>query len=123
MKHVFQEDLYTFHTDIYIEKPFLHEIVSKFNGKLDKYMVNGNDAYKCKCPTCGNPAAKLIKAKTKDTYGLICPQDGCTRPYIVLHDLVKEFGGKVMFDKWRNARWEKRLPHGWKPIKNRRVKC
>ena len=122
MRQEYQQQLYTFHTDLFIEKPYFQRMVNKLDGKLDKYQVNNQDAYNCKCPTCGNPAAKLCLLKNNNTYGLICPNSTCSRRGIKLHDLIQDYGGKVMFNEWRNSRWEKRLPHGWKGIKNRKTK-
>ena len=51
---------------------------------------------------------------------LACPVDShiCSLNGLTLHDLIKEHGGKDMFDRWRKARWT-HVPE-WLPIKNRR---
>ncbi|CAI8226151.1 MAG: Uncharacterised protein [Prochlorococcus marinus str. MIT 9313] len=58
-------------------------------------------------------------ARNKDTYVLACPVDGCTLNGVVLHDLIKRYGGMQMFDEWRKARWTDSYAEDWLPIKNR----
>ncbi|HGY5544004.1 MAG TPA: hypothetical protein ACN46K_08585, partial [Prochlorococcus sp.] len=58
-------------------------------------------------------------ARSKDTYVLACPVDGCTLNGVVLHDLIKRYGGMQMFDAWRKARWTSTYSEDWLPIKSR----
>ena len=51
---------------------------------------------------------------------LVCPVDGCDLNGVVLHDLVKRYGGEEMFGRWRRARWTSTCPEDWLPIKNRK---
>ncbi|QNI92654.1 hypothetical protein SynBOUM118_02321 [Synechococcus sp. BOUM118] len=39
---------------------------------------------------------------------------------MTLHNLIKEHGGSDLFQRWRETRWKKKEPYGWKGIKNRR---
>ena len=41
---------------------------------------------------------------------------------MLLHEVIKEYGGIVLFEKWRKARYTKKEAYGWKGIKpeNRR---
>ena len=58
-------------------------------------------------------------AKSKDTFLLVCPVDGCDLKGIVLHDLIKRYGGDAMFQRWRKARWKTTYTEDWLPLRYR----
>jgi len=126
MKHTYPSKLYTFQSDIHLEEPFFKEMVTIFGGIVDtnhkdsiSKSMNGGDAYGVKCKSCKKDCAWLCRTKRQDTYTLICAycQTG-----IVLHELIKRYGDEDMFNRWREARWEKQLPYKWGGIKNRKTK-
>ena len=43
--------------------------------------------------------------RTRNTFILACLVDGCDLSGIILHDLIKHYGGAETFDQWRKARW------------------
>lgn len=112
---------YKFSTDAFIEGPFLNEMANMLGGKKKARGFNGKDSYQnCRCPSCGKKKAVMGYARSAETFILVCPVEShiCDLNAITLHDLIKEHGGKDMFDRWRNARWTY-VPE-WLPIKNRR---
>ena len=126
MKHTYPSQLYTFNSDIYLEEPFFKEMVTIFGVLEDTKTkqpltkkMNGGDAYNVKCKSCDKGIAWLCRNKRQDTYILICPycQTG-----IVLHELIKRYGDEDMFNRWREARWQKKSPYKWGGIKNRKTK-
>ena len=112
---------YKFSTDIFIEEPFFNEMAIQLGGMKKKGTFNGKDAYQnCRCPCCGKKKAVMGYMRSADTFMLACPVEShiCSLNGLTLHDLIKEHGGKDMFDRWRKARWT-HVPD-WLPIKNRR---
>ena len=112
---------YKFSTGIFIEEPFFNEMAIQLGGVKKKGTFNGKDAYQnCRCPSCGKKKAVMGYMRSADTFMLACPVDShiCSLNGLTLHDLIKEHGGKDMFDRWRKARWTY-VPE-WLPIKNRR---
>ena len=123
---VSNDKLYTFHSDIYIEKPFFDEILQKYNAKKCKHKVYEKETYKGLCPACGKNLGFYSHTKDSNTYLLVCPNPPCIFPNgkksMLLHEVIKEYGGIVLFEKWRKARYTKKEAYGWKGIKpeNRR---
>ena len=112
---------YKFFTDIFIEEPFFTEMAIQLGGVKKKGTFNGKDAYQnCRCPSCGKKKAVMGYMRSADTFMLACPVEShiCSLNGLTLHELIKEHGGKDMFDRWRKARWT-HVPD-WLPIKNRR---
>ena len=112
---------YKFSTDTFIEEPFFNEMANMLGGKKKARGFNGKDSYQnCRCPSCGKKKATMGYMRSADTFMLACPVDShiCSLNGLTLHDLIKEHGGKDMFDRWRKARWI-HVPE-WLPIKNRR---
>ena len=112
---------YKFSTDIFIEEPFFNEIAIQLGGVKKKDTFNGKDAYhNCRCPSCGKKKAVMGYMRSADTFMLACPVEShiCSLNGLTLHDLIKQYGGEEMFDRWRKARWTY-VPE-WLPIKNRR---
>ena len=112
---------YKFSTDIFIEEPFFNEIAIQLGGVKKKGTFNGKDAYhNCRCPSCGKKKAVMGYMRSADTFMLACPVEShiCSLNGLTLHDLIKQYGGEEMFDRWRKARWTY-VPE-WLPIKNRR---
>ena len=112
---------YKFSTDTYIEEPFFIEMANMLGGKKKTRGFNGKVAYQnCRCPSCGKNAAVMGYMRSADTFMLACPVEShiCSLNGLTLHDLIKQYGGEEMFDRWRKARWTY-VPE-WLPIKNRR---
>jgi len=112
---------YRFYTSISIEEPFFREMVMRLGGVKKKGIFNGKDAYQnCRCPACGKKKAVMGYMRSADTFMLACPVEShiCSLNGLTLHDLIKQYGGEEMFDRWRKARWTY-VPE-WLPIKNRR---
>ena len=111
---------YKFHTDTSIEEPFFLEMVQQFNGKRVS-MVNNHSAYLVKCPCCKKKKAIFGSSRDRDTFVLLCPVDICSNQGgLVLHEVIKRYGGGDIFDRWRKARWQTTYTdNGWKGIKNR----
>ena len=111
---------YKFHTDTSIEEPFFLEMVQQFSGKKTS-MFNNHAAFLVKCPCCQKQKAIFGRSKYKDTFVLVCPVDICAnKGGLVLHEVIKRYGGRNMFDRWRKARWQTTYTdNGWKGIKNR----
>ena len=116
------EKLYTFHSDIYIEQPFFEDIKNKYKAKKWRNDVYGRKAFRGYCPTCNEDCAFFTMTKDMDTYQVICANPNCKYPNgkksMLLHEVIKEYGGKVLFDKWRKARYIKKEAYGWKGIKS-----
>ena len=55
-----------------------------------------------------------------DTYLFHCPRQTCSMGSVTIHNLIKDHGGSDLFERWRETRWRKEKPYGWKGIKNRR---
>ena len=96
---------YEFKTYINIEYPFFTEMVGRQGGTKGKMLFNGRERYQVRCPRCNKNNAVMGYAKTKDTFVLVCPVDGCDLNGAVLHDLIKRYGGEEMLERWRRARW------------------
>ena len=111
---------YEFKTDINIEYPFFTEIVERLNGTKGKMLFNGREKYQVRCPRCNKNKAVMGYAKTKDSFVLVCPVDECDLNGVILHDLIKRYGGEEMFERWRQARWTPTYSEDWFPIKNRK---
>ena len=110
---------YKFHTDTSIEEPFFLEMVQQFNGKRVS-MVNNHSAYLVKCPCCKKKKAIFGSSRDRDTFVLLCPVDICSNQGgLVLHEVIKRYGGGDIFDRWRKARWQTTYTDNWKGIKNR----
>ena len=110
---------YKFHTDTSIEEPFFLEMVQQFSGKKTS-MFNNHAAFLVKCPCCQKQKAIFGRSKYKDTFVLVCPVDICAnKGGLVLHEVIKRYGGRNMFDRWRKARWQTTYTDNWKGIKNR----
>ena len=110
---------YEFKTDVNIEYPFFIEIASRLNGIKGKTLFNGKEKYQVFCPKCNKRKAVMGYAKSKDTFLFVCPVDGCDLKGIVLHDLIKRYGGDAMFQRWRKARWKTTYTEDWLPLRNR----
>ena len=111
---------YEFKTDINIEYPFFTEMVGRLDGTKGKMLFNGRERYQVRCPKCNKNKAVMGYAKTKNTFVLVCPVDGCDLNGVVLHDLIKRYGGEEMLGRWRRARWTSTCSEDWFPIKNRK---
>ena len=110
---------YKFHTDTSIEEPFFLEMVQQFNGKRVS-MVNNHSAYLVKCPCCQKKKAIFGSSRDRDTFVLLCPVDICpNQGGLVLHEVIKRYGGCDIFDRWRKARWQTTYTDKWQGIKNR----
>ena len=110
---------YKFHTDTSIEEPFFLEMVQQFNGKRVS-MVNNHSAYLVKCPCCKKKKAIFGSSRDRDTFVLLCPVDICSNQGgLVLHEVIKRYGGCDIFDRWRKARWQTTYTDKWQGIKNR----
>tara|TARA_B100001989_G_C24303899_1_gene347120 strand:+ start:135 stop:602 length:468 start_codon:yes stop_codon:yes gene_type:complete len=110
---------YKFHTDTSIEELFFLEMVQQFNGKRVS-MVNNHSAYLVKCPCCKKKKAIFGSSRDRDTFVLLCPVDICpNQGGLVLHEVIKRYGGGDIFDRWRKARWQTTYTDNWKGIKNR----
>ena len=121
-----KEELYTFYSDIYIEEPFFEEIKSKYKAKEYKHKVFGKKAFKGICPACGKKSGFFTTTSAGNTFRVLCADNDCKFPNnknaMLLHDIIKEYGGKILYEKWREARYIKKQPYGWYGIKpeNRR---
>ena len=109
---------YEFKTDLNIEYPFFIEMASRLGGIKRRDNFNGKETFRVQCPNCKKHKAVMGYARTGNTYVLACPVDGCTLNGVVLHDLIKRYGGMQMFDAWRKARWTSTYSDDWLPIKN-----
>ena len=110
---------YKFHTDTSIEEPFFLEMVQQFNG-IKASKVNNHSAYLVKCPCCQKKKAIFGSSRNRDTFVLLCPVDICAeKGGLVLHEVIKRYGGRDMFDRWRKARWQTTYTDNWKGIKNK----
>ena len=58
-------------------------------------------------------------SKDKNSFILVCPVDTCSMRSLVLHDLIKRFGGESMFNEWRKASWTTTYEENWIPIQNK----
>jgi hypothetical protein len=112
---------YEFKTDINIEYPFFTEMVGRLDGTKGKMLFNGREKYQVRCPRCNKNKAVMGYAKTKDSFVLVCPVDECDLNGVVLHDLIKRYGGEEMFGRWRKARWTSTYSEDWLPIKSRKI--
>ena len=110
---------YEFKTDINIEYPFFTEMVGRLDGAKGKMLFNGRERCQVRCPKCNKNKAVMGYAKTKNTFVLVCPVDGCDLNGVVLHDLIKRYGCTQMFDEWRKARWTTTYAEDWLPIKSK----
>ena len=110
---------YEFKTDLNIEYPFFIEMATRLGGIKRRDNFNGKETFQVQCPNCKKHKAVMGYARTGNTYVLACPVDGCTLNGVVLHDLIKRYGGMQMFDEWRKARWTSTYSEDWLPIKSR----
>ena len=113
---------YKFKTDINIEYPFFIEMAWKLHGIKGNTLFNGREKYQVRCPKCKKGKAVMGYAKTKDSFIFVCPVDRCDLDGVVLHDLIKRYGGVEMFERWREARWKTTYTENWLPIKTKRKK-
>ena len=113
---------YEFKTDINTEYPFFMEMVGRLHGNKGNILFNGREKYQVRCPKCNKDKAVMGYAKTKDSFVLVCPVDRCDLNGVVLHDLIKRYGGVEMFERWRKARWKTTYTENWLPIKTKRKK-
>ena len=88
---------YEFKTDLNIEYPFFIEMASRLGGIKRRDNFNDKETFQVQCPNCKKHKAVMGYARSKDTYVLACPVDGCTLNGVVLHDLIKRYGGDEMF--------------------------
>ena len=110
---------YEFIRDIHIEEPYYHTIAAKFNGIKLKEAFNGKLSYQVSCPCCKKRIARMEYSKDKNTFILICPVNTCSLRSMVLHELIKRFGGESMFNEWRKASWTTTYEENWFPVKNK----
>ena len=112
---------FIFHTDTFIEEPFFIEMANMLGGEKKERGFNGKVAYQnCRCPSCGKNAAVMGYMRSADTFMLACPVEShiFSLNGLTLHDLIKQYGGEVIFDGWRKARWIHVLE--WLPINSLR---
>ena len=110
---------YKFIRDIHIEEPYYHTIARMLNGNKLGETFNGKTSYQVECPCCKKKKARMGYSKQKDTFILVCPVDTCSMRSMVLHDLIKRFGGESMFNDWRKASWTTTYEENWFPVKNK----
>ena len=116
-----QHMVYSFSSDQKTEFPFYQEMGKRLNGKEIKDNFNRKKSYRyCECPKCGKKESSLFPSRRGDTYVFHCPRQTCSMGSMTLHNLIKEHGGSDLFQRWRETRWKKKEPYGWKGIKNRR---
>tara|TARA_B100001996_G_scaffold173653_1_gene132508 strand:- start:50 stop:493 length:444 start_codon:yes stop_codon:yes gene_type:complete len=110
---------YKYIRDIHIEEPFYHTMARKLNGIKIREPFNGKASYEVSCPCCKKRKARMGYSNHKDTFILVCPVDTCSLRRLVLHDLIKRFGGESMFNEWRKASWTTTYEENWFPIQNK----
>ena len=110
---------YKFIRDVHIEEPYYHTIAGILNGNKLQESFNGKLSYQVECPCCKKKKARMGYSKQKDTFILVCPVDTCSMRSMVLHDLIKRFGGESMFNDWRKASWTTTYEENWFPIQNK----
>ncbi len=91
--------------DISIEYPLFIEIVGRLHAAKWKTLFDGREKCQVRCPRCNKHKAVMDYVKSKDSFVLVCPVDGCDLKGVILYDLIKRYGGEEMFDRWRQARW------------------
>ena len=110
---------YKFIRDIHIEEPYYHTMALKLNGNKLREPFNNKASYEVSCPCCNKRKARMGYSKEKNTFILVCPVDTCSMRSLVLHDLIKRFGGESMFNEWRKASWTTTYEENWFPIQNK----
>ena len=110
---------YRFIRGIHIEEPYYHTIARMLNGNKLRETFNGKTSYQVECPCCKKKKARMGYSKHKNTFILVCPVDTCSMRSMVLHDLIKRFGGESMFNDWRKASWTTTYEENWFPIQNK----
>ena len=110
---------YRFIRDIHIEEPCYHTIARMLNGNKLQETLNGKTSYQVECPCCKKKKARMGYSKQKDTFILVCPVDTCSMRSMVLHDLIKRFGGESMLNEWRKASWTTIYKENWFPVKTK----
>ena len=111
---------YKFQTDLQIEYPFYLRMVQILKGNKLREVINGKETYAVECPSCRKRSARMCSSKRHDTFMLLCPNETCSLNKLVLHDLIKRYGERSMFDEWRKARWSTTYQEDWFPIKNKK---
>ena len=109
---------YKFIRDIHIEEPYYHTMAGMLNGNKLRETFNGKTSYQVECPCCKKKKARMGYSKQKDTFILVCPVDTCSLRSLVLHDLIKRYGGD-MWNDWRKASWTTTYEENWFPIQNK----
>ena len=110
---------YKFVRDVHIEEPYYHAIAGILNGNKLKESFNGKLSYQVECPCCKKKKARMGYSQQKNTFILVCPVDICSMRSMVLHELIKRFGGESMFNDWRKASWTTTYEENWFPVKNK----
>ena len=109
---------YKFIRDIHIEEPYYHTMAGMLNGNKLRETFNGKTSYQVECPCCKKKKARMGYSKQKDTFIFVCPVDTCSLRSLVLHELIKRFGGDL-FQDWRKASWTTTYEENWFPIQNK----
>ena len=109
---------YKFIRDIHIEEPYYHTMAGMLNGNKLRETFNGKTSYQVECPCCKKKKARMGYSKQKDTFILVCPVDTCSLRSLVLHDLIKRYGGD-MWNDWRKASWTTTYEENWFSVKNK----
>ena len=109
---------YKFIRDIHIEEPYYHTMARMLKGNKLGETFNGKTSYQVECPCCKKKKARMGYSKQKDTFILVCPVDTCSMRSMVLHDLIKRYGGD-MWNDWRKASWTTTYEENWFPVKNK----
>ena len=110
---------YEFTRDINIEDPFYQRMAGILKGKKSNSKKEGREIYEVECPFCNKRKAYLYTGEERNTFILVCPVDTCSMRSMVLHDLIKRFGGESMFNEWRKASWTTAYEENWFPVKNK----
>ena len=113
---------YKFNTNIEIERPFFLEMVWKLNGEKSRSLLGDKEKYQVLCPHCHKKKAVMGHIQSKNSFVFLCPVDVCDLKGLVLHELIKRYGGVEMFNRWRRARWHTTYSEKWFPIKTNRQK-
>ena len=110
---------YKYIRDIHIEYPFYQAMAGLLKGNKLREVINSKETYAVECPSCKKRKARMCWSKRRDTFMLLCPVDTCSLGVLVLHDLIKRYGGIGMFQEWRKASWTTTYEENWFPIQNK----
>ena len=110
---------YKFIRDIHIEYPYYQRMAAILKGNKLKEVINSKETYAVECPKCKKRKARMCWSKRRDTFMLLCPVDNCSLGFLVLHELIKRYGGESMFNEWRKASWTTTYEENWFPVKNK----